>query len=86
MRPAAAPAALPEAESAPAPDWLAADGDGPRAENETLEPFDLGPSFAEQRELEEDKKAQEEKGLLRTIFEQNVALQASLAGVEEVAA
>lgn len=56
------------------------------AEESTAQPFDLGPSYQEERRLKEEAERQQEQAVLRTIFEDNLRLRQQLIELESAAA
>jgi hypothetical protein len=55
-------------------------------EETTAQPFDLGPTFEEERLLKEEAERQQEQAVLRSVFEDNLKLQQQLIELEMAAA
>ena len=67
---------LAQSEMPPAPEFI--------AEEPTAQPFDLGRTFEEERRLKAEAEIQQERAVLRTIFENNLRLRQQL--IEQEAA
>jgi hypothetical protein len=71
----------------PEPTWAPVTGEGsatptPSGEGQAEKRFELGPTYAEQREAEQQAAEQQERALLQQIFEENRKLQQQLAQPE----
>jgi hypothetical protein len=71
--PAAAPAVAPPAEHIPEP----------VTDFDRVPDFDLGPTYAEEARLREEAAREQERAVLRQIFEQNVRLREEIGALDE---
>jgi hypothetical protein len=54
-------------------------------EETTAQPFDLGPTYEEERLLKEEAERQQEQAVLRSVFEENLKLRQELIELETAA-
>ena len=55
---------------------------GPKEPETTAQPFDLGPTYAEERLQREEAERQREKAVLQRVYEDNVRLREQLGQTE----
>jgi hypothetical protein len=68
---------LVQAETPAVPDFF--------VEETTAQPFDLGPTYEEERLLKEEAERQQEQAVLRSVFEDNLKLRQQLIELETAA-